>query len=101
MVVKPLVRCSSLSLVVVKKALLFFFPYFRFTILPPEEKVVLMFDRITKFHQEFMQKYRDEDVGNERVNGAMVQAEIVNSFSACSIKNGGSVIKVYEQRSKS
>ena len=63
-VVKPLVRCSSLSLVAVKKAFLFFFPYFRFTILPPEEKVVLMFDRITKFHQEFMQKYRDEDVGN-------------------------------------
>ena len=97
-VVKPLVRCSSLSLVVVKKAFLsFFFPYFRFTILPPEEKVVLMFDRITKFHQEFMQKYRDEDVGN----GAMVQTEIVNSFSACSIKNGGRVIKVYEQTSKS
>ncbi|XP_015766691.1 PREDICTED: alanine aminotransferase 2-like isoform X2 [Acropora digitifera] len=75
--------------------------HFRFTILPPEEKVVLMFDRITKFHQEFMQKYRDEDVGNERVNGAMVQTEIVNSFSACSIKNGGCVIKVYEQTSKS
>ena len=60
-----------------------------------------MFDRITKFYQEFMQKYRDEDVGNERVNGAMVQTEIVNSFSACSIKNGGCVIKVYEQTSKS
>jgi len=75
--------------------------HFRFTILPPEEKVVFMFDRITKFHQEFMQKYRDEDVGNERVNGAMVQTEIVNSFSACSIKNGGCVIEVYEQTSKS
>ena len=48
-----------------------------------------------------MQKYRDEDVGNERINGAMVQTEIVNSFSACSIKNGGCVIEVYEQTSKS
>lgn len=101
MAIKPLVRCSSLSLVVVKKALLFFFSYFRFTILPSEEKVVLMFDRITKFHQEFMQKYRDEDSENERVNEVMVQTEIVNNFSACSIKNGGNVIKVYEHTSKS
>ena len=32
----------------------------RLTILPSEEKVVSMFDRMSKFHEEFMQKYRND-----------------------------------------
>lgn len=35
------------------------FLHYRLTILPPEEKLVPMFDRISKFHKEFMNKYRD------------------------------------------
>ena len=38
---------------------LFFFCR-RLTILPSEEKVVSMFDRMSKFHEEFMQKYRND-----------------------------------------
>lgn len=34
----------------------------RFTILPSEDKVVPMFNKISKFHKEFMDKYRDNDV---------------------------------------
>lgn len=34
------------------------FLFYRLTILPPEEKLVPMFDRISKFHKEFMNKYR-------------------------------------------
>lgn len=34
--------------------------HFRLTILPSEEKVVSMFDRMSKFHEEFMQKYRND-----------------------------------------
>ena len=73
--------CFSLPLVVVKKAYnivlflfsFFFFSYIRFTILPSEEKIALMFDRITKFHKEFMQKYSDEGEEKcERLNGTVV-----------------------------
>ncbi|XP_074618205.1 alanine aminotransferase 2-like [Acropora palmata] len=47
--------------------------HFRFTILPSEEKIALMFDRITKFHKEFMQKYRTEgEEKYERLNGTVV-----------------------------
>ncbi|XP_015766697.1 PREDICTED: alanine aminotransferase 2-like [Acropora digitifera] len=47
--------------------------HFRFTILPSEEKIALMFDRITKFHKEFMQKYSDEgEEKYERLNGTVV-----------------------------
>ncbi|KAL9976103.1 hypothetical protein ACROYT_G013353 [Oculina patagonica] len=35
--------------------------HFRLTIVPSEEKVVPMFDRISKFHKEFMDKYKDDD----------------------------------------
>ncbi|KAM7446074.1 glycerol-3-phosphate O-acyltransferase 2 [Porites harrisoni] len=35
--------------------------HFRLTILPSEEKVVPMFDRISKFHKEFMDKYRNNN----------------------------------------
>ena len=41
---------------------LFCFVFFRFTILPSEDKVVPMFNKISKFHKEFMEKYRDNDV---------------------------------------
>lgn len=30
------------------------------TILPSEEKVVPMYDRFSKFHKEFMNKYMDD-----------------------------------------
>ncbi|XP_078367836.1 alanine aminotransferase 2-like isoform X1 [Oculina patagonica] len=40
--------------------------HFRFTILPSEEKVGPMFKRISKFHKEFMDKYRDHDGHDER-----------------------------------
>lgn len=37
------------------------FLHYRLTILPPEEKLVPMFDRISKFHKEFMNKYRESN----------------------------------------
>ena len=37
------------------------FLHHRLTILPSEDKVEPMFDRISKFHKEFMDKYRDDD----------------------------------------
>lgn len=37
------------------------FLYYRLTILPSEDKVVPMFERISKFHKEFMDKYKDDD----------------------------------------
>jgi len=33
----------------------------RLTILPSEDKVVPMFETISKFHKEFMAKYKDDD----------------------------------------
>jgi len=39
--------------------------HFRLTILPPEEKLVPMFDRISKFHKEFMDKYKDDNDNNK------------------------------------
>jgi len=35
--------------------------HFRLTILPSEDKVVPMFETISKFHKEFMDKYKDDD----------------------------------------
>jgi len=37
------------------------FLYYRLTILPSEDKVVPMFETISKFHKEFMDKYKDDD----------------------------------------
>lgn len=36
--------------------------HFRFTITPAEDKLAPMFKRIAKFHKEFMDKYRDDDI---------------------------------------
>ena len=41
------------------------FLFYRLTILPSDEKVGPMFDRISKFHKEFMDKYKDDDDGKQ------------------------------------
>lgn len=42
--------------------------HFRVTILPSEDKVVSMFDRISKFHKEFMEKFRDDGEEKHSIN---------------------------------
>ena len=37
-----------------------FFSSYRLTILPPEEKIAPMYERLSKFHKEFMDKYKDD-----------------------------------------
>ena len=47
---------------------LYCFYYSRVTILPSEDKVVSMFDRISKFHKEFMEKFRDDGEEKHSIN---------------------------------
>ena len=36
------------------------FFYYRLTILPSEEKIAPMHERLSKFHKEFMDKYKED-----------------------------------------